>query len=85
MSDIVILDGARTAIGEFGGALAGRSLIDHGVPVVHGHTPVDIVSHYGNRLNIDTGAGYGKPMSAVVIEGCQIWHLTPQGRVEITV
>ena len=85
MSDIVILDGARTAIGAFGGALAGCSLIDHGVPVVHGHAPVDIVSHYGNRLNIDTGAGYGKPMTAVVIEGRQVWQLTPQGRVEITI
>lgn len=58
---------------------------DHGVLVVHGHTPVDVVRHHGNRLNIDTGAGYGKPMSAVVIEGRRVWQLTPQGRVEITV
>lgn len=56
---------------------------DHGVLVVHGHTPVDVVTHYGNRLNIDTGAGYGRPLAAVVIEGNAVWELTPQGRVAI--
>ena len=30
MADIVILDGVRTAIGTFGGALAGTSPIDLG-------------------------------------------------------
>ena len=56
---------------------------DHGALVVHGHTPVDRVTHYGNRLNIDTGAGYGKAMSAVVIEGQDVWQLTPKGRVAV--
>ncbi|WP_347311633.1 metallophosphoesterase [Defluviimonas sp. SAOS-178_SWC] len=56
---------------------------DHGMLVVHGHTPVDAPCHYGNRLNIDTGAGYGKPLTAVVIEGHQVWHLTEGGRVPI--
>ena len=27
--------------------------------IVHGHTPVDQATHYGNRINLDTGAGYG--------------------------
>ena len=57
---------------------------DHGALVVHGHTPVDHVTHHGNRLNIDTGAGYGKGMSAVVIEGTDVFRLTPKGRVGVT-
>lgn len=56
---------------------------DHGVLVVHGHTPIDRVTHYGNRLNIDTGAGYGKAMSAVVIEGREVFQLTDKGRVAV--
>lgn len=53
---------------------------DHGVLVIHGHTPVDSVTHYGNRLNIDTGAGYGRALSAVVIETGRVWLLGPRGR-----
>ena len=53
---------------------------DHGALIVHGHTVVDAVTHYGNRLNIDSGAAYGGPLSAVVIEGRQAWLLTPEGR-----
>ncbi len=52
----------------------------HGMLVVHGHTVVDAVTHYGNRLNIDSGAAYGGPLSAVVIEGRMAWLLTPKGR-----
>lgn len=53
---------------------------DHGALVVHGHTPVDVVTHYGNRLNIDTGAGYGRALAVVVIEGTGVWKLGPGGR-----
>ncbi|MFN6952535.1 MAG: metallophosphoesterase [Albidovulum sp.] len=53
---------------------------DHGVLVVHGHTPVESVTHCGNRLNIDTGAGYGNALSAVVIEAGRVWQLGPRGR-----
>lgn len=56
---------------------------DHGPLIVHGHTPVDQVEHHGNRLAIDTGAAYGGPLSAVVIEGRQVHLLTPDGRQEI--
>lgn len=56
---------------------------DHGALVVHGHTPVDTVTHYGNRLNIDTGAGYGRALSVVVIEAGLVWQLTPAGRVPV--
>jgi serine/threonine protein phosphatase 1 len=53
---------------------------DHGVLVVHGHTPVATVEHHGNRLAIDTGAGWDGPVSAVVIEGRTAWLLTRSGR-----
>lgn len=55
----------------------------HGAFVVHGHTPVEHPTHYGNRLNIDTGAAYGGPLTAVVIEGARVFHLTDQGRVPV--
>lgn len=57
---------------------------DHGALIVHGHTPVDQPIHYGNHVNLDTGAGYGGPVSAVVIEGREVFHLTDQGRVPLT-
>lgn len=53
---------------------------DHGKLVIHGHTPVKTVTHFGNRVAIDTGAGYGRPISAVVIEGRKVWRLTDKGR-----
>jgi serine/threonine protein phosphatase 1 len=53
---------------------------DHGALIVHGHTPVDEVTHYGNRLDIDTGAGFGRALSAVAVEGRRAWLLTPEGR-----
>lgn len=48
--------------------------------VVHGHTPVGAPEHRGNRLNIDTGAAYGGPLTAVVFEEGEIWELTGRGR-----
>lgn len=56
---------------------------EHGMLVVHGHTPVDAATHYGNRLDIDTGAGYGRSLTAVVIEGDLVWQLTADGRAPI--
>ncbi|WP_145107868.1 metallophosphoesterase [Cereibacter sediminicola] len=56
---------------------------DHGVLVVHGHTAIDAVTYYGNRLNLDSGAAYGGPLSAVVIEGHSVWQLGPDGRIPI--
>ena len=57
---------------------------DHGPLVVHGHTPAERVEHWGNRVNIDTGAAYGGPLSAVAIEGRRVFLLTDDGRVEVT-
>ncbi len=53
---------------------------DFGPLIVHGHTVVDQATHYGNRLNIDSGAAYGGPMTAVVIEGRDVWELGVAGR-----
>ncbi|MCU0904172.1 MAG: metallophosphoesterase [Tabrizicola sp.] len=56
----------------------------HGPLIVHGHTAIDRATHYGNRLNLDSGAAYGGPLSAVVIEGREAALLTPRGRVALT-
>jgi serine/threonine protein phosphatase 1 len=48
--------------------------------IVHGHTAIEAATHYGNRLNLDSGAAYGGPLSAVVIEGRDAALLTPAGR-----
>lgn len=57
---------------------------DHGALVVHGHTPVEAVTHYGNRLNLDTGAAYGGPLSVVVIEDDQVFRLVDGVRLRVT-
>lgn len=56
---------------------------EHGALIVHGHTPVDHVTHLGNRLAIDTGAGFGGPVSAVALEGRRAFLLTDTGRLPI--
>lgn len=56
----------------------------HGPLIVHGHTPVDSATHYGNRLNLDTGAAYGGPLSVAVIEAGVASLLTPNGRQALT-
>ena len=57
---------------------------DHGFLVVHGHTALDHATHYGNRVNIDSSAAYGGPLTAVVVEGRDVFVLTEQGRVPLT-
>ena len=56
---------------------------DFGKLVVHGHTPVDVPGHFGNRVAIDTGAGYGHPLIPVVFEGRKVWALSGAGRVPL--
>lgn len=43
---------------------------DHGQYIVHGHTPVEIgkPEHLRNRLNLDTGAVFGGPLTAAVFD-----------------
>ena len=60
-----------------------ESADDHGPLVVHGHTSVRQPEHHGNRLNLDTGAAYGGPLTAAVFEDGAVWHLTDAGRVPI--
>lgn len=55
----------------------------HGPLIIHGHTSIDTATHYGNRLNVDGGAGYGRPLCAVVLEDDNIWQLTGDGREPI--
>lgn len=56
---------------------------DHGELIVHGHTVVERVTHFGNRLALDTGAAYGGPLSVVVFDGAEMAEVTDAGRVEI--
>lgn len=60
-----------------------EDLRDHGFLVVHGHTAIPAPHHHGNRLNIDSSAAYGGPLSAVVIEGREAFLLTETGRVAL--
>lgn len=56
-----------------------ESTADHGALVVHGHTAIKQATHYGNRLNLDSGAGYGGPVSAVRLDRDGTWLLTENG------
>lgn len=51
--------------------------------VVHGHTPVVRPMHFGNHVNLDTGAGYGEAVTAAIFENGRVWHLAEQGRQEL--
>jgi len=41
---------------------------DHGLFVVHGHTPTEVPELLPNRLNLDTGACFGGPLTAAVFD-----------------
>lgn len=51
--------------------------------VVHGHTHLPEACHHGNRVNIDSSAAYGGPLTAVVIEERQVFVLTDDGRTPL--
>lgn len=53
---------------------------DHGPLIVHGHSPINAATHYGNRVNIDSGVAFGGPLSGIVIEERDVWLLTQEGR-----
>lgn len=57
-----------------------ESSLGHGALVVHGHTPVEVPEHRGNRVNLDTGAGFGRQLTAAVFEGTDVWVLGEAGR-----
>ena len=53
---------------------------DHGEMVVHGHTALDHPRHEGNRINLDGGAGYGRPLVPAVLDGGLWFILSEAGR-----
>lgn len=61
--------------------------LDHPDPhpwlVVHGHTALEHPAHFGNRIDLDGGAGYGRPIHPAVFEGTECWLLTERGRVPL--
>ncbi|MDV4144757.1 MULTISPECIES: metallophosphoesterase family protein [Shimia] len=61
-----------------------QEFLDYRAPhpwlVVHGHTPQKAPVHEGNRVNLDSGAGYGRPITAAVFEGDQVHVLEETGR-----
>lgn len=61
--------------------------LDHAAPypwlVVHGHTALDMPAHFGNRIDLDGGAGYGRPLWPAVFEGKSCWLLSDRGRVPL--
>jgi serine/threonine protein phosphatase 1 len=57
---------------------------DHGTLVVHGHTALDQATHFGNRVDLDSGAGYFRPLTVAVFEERSSWILTDAGRVPLS-
>jgi serine/threonine protein phosphatase 1 len=57
----------------------------HPALIVHGHTPVKQAMHCGNRINLDTGAGYGRALTTAVFEDGQVWTLEHSGRQALSV
>lgn len=51
--------------------------------VVHGHTAIKHPAHYGNRINLDGGAGWGRPLWPAVFEGRSCWLLSDEGRIAL--
>ncbi|KPD14266.1 metallophosphoesterase family protein [Phaeobacter sp. 11ANDIMAR09] len=56
---------------------------EHPWLVVHGHTQIPAPQHYGNRINLDSGAGFGRSLTTAVFEGKQCWVLADTGRVPL--
>lgn len=61
------------------------SHVDFGPLLVHGHTALERPTLYRNRLNLDGGAAYGRPLSAAVIEPGAVHLLTDAGRHPLNV
>ena len=51
--------------------------------VIHGHTALDKATNYGNRVDIDSKAAYGGPLTAVTVEGRTVSILTDDGRLPL--
>lgn len=61
-----------------------KGFLDHPDPhpwlVIHGHTALDAPEHFTNRVDLDSGAGYGRPLTAAVIEGRDVFILEDDTR-----
>ena len=57
---------------------------DHGIMVVHGHTALDFPEHLGNRINLDSGAGYGRTLVPAVLDDGNWYTLDETGRTPLT-
>lgn len=55
------------------------SRVDHGVVVVHGHTPMESVDWQDNRIGIDTGAWETGRLTALGLEGNDRWLIDTGG------
>ena len=51
--------------------------------IIHGHTAYDQPTDFGNRIGIDGGAGYFRPLVPIVLDGVEAWKLTVHGRQPI--
>ena len=51
--------------------------------VVHGHSAIEVPRHYGNRVNLDSGAGFGRPLTAAVFDEGRVFVLGPRGRIPL--
>ena len=56
---------------------------DHGRLVVHGHTPEERPTLHRTRLNLDGGAGWGRPLSPVRLLGREAVLLDPIGETPL--
>lgn len=56
---------------------------DHGKMIVHGHTALETPTHFGNRIDLDAGAGYGRPLIPAAFDGRDCYLLTQAGRVPL--
>lgn len=51
--------------------------------LVHGHTALDMPTHFGNRIDLDGGAGRGRGLWPAVFEGRDCWLLSDTGRIPL--
>ena len=63
--------------------VATRVFTDREEPRALFETALDQPQHFGNRIDLDGGAGYGRPLRPAVFEGTDAWILTADGRVPL--
>lgn len=51
--------------------------------IVHGHTAMEYPTHFGNRVDLDGGAGYGRPIVPALFIGTDCFLITENGRTPL--